>query len=335
MMVGAFGCGGLLAILLGVGLVVSRDEIRTTGAAQRSYTLDQAIAAWDTLSHLSITDSLAPPALPSWPTPALPELGTLVIGESRRGDYLPAFGDTFPPGAPERKTWEESAAQISLVRPGLGRDTLHQGFAAAGYRVFQARALFAAAVEWTNDGVMPNARLAMDSALSLAHGMQKSGALERLLAGARIERDAMVVLSRDTILAGGESASRQAAQRVAPFDRYVARVRQVYRLLSIAGSQAENIDDLRELIADSTLPLAFRNTAVRSIGLGWVLNASEPGLGIDSVRFAALRTLRGSGIPDSMKATIDRVMASAGSTFTQRIRLATAYRGERALLDWR
>jgi hypothetical protein len=336
LVIGALGCGGLLAVIGVIGLIVSKDQFFKQGTLkQQTYTPDQAVEAWDTLSRLSVADSLAAPRLPAWSLSGPATAGTLVIGASRSGNNLPVFGDTFPAASSERKSWEQSAARVSVRRAGVKRDSI---FAmplvgpSAGFRLFQARALFAAALAWSNAGNLPDARLAMDSALGLAHAMQRSSALERLLVGARIERDAMDMLSRHTMLAGGAAAAKEVAGRVAPLDHHVTRLREVDRLLNAAGSNSANATDLGAWVADNSLPLALRTAAVRAIGLGWVFNATEPGLGVDTARTGTLRRLRETSVPDSVTVAIDRVIHE-GDTFTSRIRVATLYRAERLFLD--
>ncbi|HWH02735.1 MAG TPA: hypothetical protein VN674_03520, partial [Gemmatimonadales bacterium] len=274
---GALGCGGLLVVFGGIGLLLSKDQLFKGGTAQQTYTSDDGVAAWDTLSGFAIADSLAPPSLPPWSLSGASSPGTLVLGASRSGDNLPAFGDTFPAGSKERTGWVESGASVTVSRP-TDKNYLSRSVVLvappAGFRLFQARALFAAAETWSRNGALPDARMAMDSTLNLAQGMQHSGALERLLVGARIERDAMDMLSRDTVLAGGETAAAKARERIAPLDRFVARLRRVDRLLTIAGSQSANARNLGDWVADSALPLALRTAAVRAIGLGWVFSAT-------------------------------------------------------------
>lgn len=332
----ALGCGGLLVVVFGIGLLLSKDQIFKGGTGQQTYSTDDGIAAWDTLSDFALADSLAAPPLPPWSAPAGAGSGILVLGPSRSGDNLPAFGDTFPAGSRERKEWEESGGTVTVHRP-TDRSPLTRVRAlvapSAGFRLFQARALFAAAKTWSHDQDLPDAWLAMDSALSLAVNLQHSGALERQLVGARIEHDAMELLSRDTVLAGGAAAAAKAFQRVAPLDRYVTRLRRVDRLLVIAGSESANARDLSEWVADTSLPLGFRTAAVRAIGLGWVFSETEPGLGIDTARTAVLQELHQASNSDSITVAIDRVLHE-GDTFTSRIRVSTAYRAERMFLDW-
>ena len=334
---GALGCGGLLVVFGGIGLLLTKDQLFKGSEAQQTYTSDDGVAAWDTLSGFVVADSLVPPSLPPWSLSGAASPGTLVLGASRSGNNLPAFGDTFPAGSKERTGWEESGASVTVSRP-TDKNPISRSMVlvapAAGFRLFQARVLFAAAETWSRDGDLPDARMAMDSALNLARGMQQSGALERLLVGARIERDAMDVLSRDTTLAGGKRAAAKAGERVAPLDRFVARLRRVDRLLTIAGSQSANARSLGDWVADTALPLALRTAAVRAIGLGWVFSATEPGLGIDSARIGTLQQLRKASTSDSITVAIDHVIHQ-GETFTSRIRVSTAYRAERMFLDWR
>lgn len=334
---GALGCGGLLVVFGGIGLLLTKDQLFKGSEAQQTYTSDDAVAAWDTLSGFAITDSLAPQSLPPWSLSGAKSPGTLVLGASRSGNNLPAFGDTFPAGSKERKGWEESGASVTISRP-TDQNHLSRSMVLvappAGFRLFQARVLFAAAETWSRDGDLPDARMAMDSALNLAQGMQQSGALERLLVGARIERDAMDVLSRDTTLAGGKAAAARAGERIASLDRFVARLRRVDRLLTIAGSDPGNARYLGDWVADTALPLAIRTATVRAIGLGWVFSATEPGFGIDTSRTVTLQKLRKASTSDSVTVAIDHVIHQ-GDTFTSRIRVSTAYRAERMFLDWR
>lgn len=334
---GALGCGGLLAVVGGIGLLLTKDQLFKGSEAQQTYTSDDGVAAWDTLSGFAVADSLAPPSLPPWSLSGASSPGTLVLGASRSGDNLPAFGDTFPAGSRERTDWVESGASVTVSRP-TDRNHISRSMVlvtpAAGFRLFQARVLFAAAETWSRDAKLPDARMAMDSALNLAQGMQHSGALERLLVGARIERDAMDMLSRDTALAGGKAPADRARERIAPLDRFVARLRRVDRLLTIAGSDPGNARYLGDWVADTALPLALRTATVRAIGLGWVFSATEPGLGIDTSRTVTLQKLRKASISDSVTVAIDHVIHQ-GDTFTSRIRVSTAYRAERMFLAWR
>lgn len=327
---GAFGCGGLVVVLAGIGLLFQRSGLLPESEASKSVTPSQSAASWDSLSATAVAKTLAePPVQVIFRTPRAP--GVLIFLNLKGQESFPLLGDTFPAGSAERRRWDLAAQRVVVrnLQPQATEDAGSPMMAPVMF--FRARILLAAADNWSRRGNLPEAALALDSALAIGLAYAHSDDLDRVWVGSRIERDAMDLLWRDTVLAGGPIAAEKARQAVAPLDRFVTSVHALDRWITATGADPRYVDSLAEWVSDSALPLPARTAAVRAIALGWVFSALEPGMGPVPARREALRRLRASKLPGAVTAAIDRDMQS-GTGITQRFAAVGTYRAERLLL---
>lgn len=327
---GALGCGGLFAVLAGIGLLFQHSGLLPNDEASKSVTPAQSAAAWDSLSAASVATLLAEHPDPYF-FPGPRAQGFLIIMDSQgRGPFL-LLGDTFPPGSDERRTWD-GVAQRVIIQRGRPKNAVDLGPSLmAPVMLFRTRILLAAADRWSRRGSLPEAGLAFDSALTAGIAYAHSDDLDRVWVGARIERDAMDLLSRDTALAGGATAAGNARLAVARLDRLVRDVHALDRWILATGADPRFVDSLAVWVSDSSLPVAARIAAAHAIAMGWVFGALEPGIGPVSARRETLNRLRESSLPDAVAAAIDRDL-QLGSGLTERFRAIATYRAERMLL---
>jgi len=330
---GALGCGGLLVVLGGIGLLVERAGLAPRDASQQMITPNESAEAWDSLTAAVPGLTRVEPPVPTRSGAPAPS-GFAVIVLSKSGEWLPPLGDTFPQGSTERKAWGRAALQVAVrqtvLRPVAAR------VPSIGIALFSSfvssRVLLAAADDWSRHGDLPEAILCFDSALALGRAYATSTDLERAMTGARIERDAADLLSRDSLLAGGPAAADRARLAVASLDRFASRLRAIDGWILTAGATPTYTDSLAGWVADSTLPLTLRTAAVQAISMGWVFNPLEPGAGIAPARAEALRRLRESNLPDVVTAALDRFALSDVGLMT-RFRIAASFRAERLMLS--
>lgn len=328
---GALGCGGFVVVLGVIGLILQRSGALPNNEASKSVTPWESAAAWDSLTARSVRESLSAPAVPVFSrTPRAP--GLLVILDKKGQETFPLLGDTFPPASPERNRWVQAAQRV-VVRNRPPAPTEGAAPSAAlilPLTLYRTRILLAAADDWSRHGDLSQALLALDSALSVGLAYLHSDDLVRIWVGARIERDAMDLLSRDTVLAGGPNAAVSAGQAVTPLDRFVTRVRTLDRWLTATGADVRYVDSLAQWVSDSALPLPVRTAAARAIAMGWVYSALEPGTGPLPARREALRHLRESNLPSAVTVVLDQGLAGMG--LTQRFMAMGTYRAERLML---
>ena len=332
LVLGALGCGGLLVVLAGIGVLLQQGGLVPATDASQPVTPGQSLRAWDSLSTTSLRGVIALPPVPARPRSSRAP-GTLFIGKENPHEFIPPFGDTFPPLSRQRQAWERTAALVSIAeRPPLVSGMQMPGISNTAFA--QSRVFLAAAEGWMRRGEAAKAELAIDSVLALARSLTQSTELDQVLAGARIERDAMEVLARDTALAGDPATATQAARAVPPLGEAVGRLRDVDRWLLVAGATPSYVDSLAAFVADSAVPLAVRVASVRAIGDGWEFSPTEPGMGISPLRMSALGRLRLLPLPGVLDTAIDGYDLSRMS-LTARIRFATEHRLIRSLSDWR
>jgi len=331
LLVGALGCGvffilGFLALFL-----IGRRGVTPTAGEPEMLMLGQAAQSWDSISAASGRDVLTMPEVPTWTGPPR-AAGYLRILPSLNGDELPAFADTFPAGSPEQKGVVRTAQRVMVEDASTPTRTAGLPYPPPFVVFYRARIFFAAADDWSRHGDLSEAALALDSALALARVSLRTSDLDRVLAGARIERDALDLLSRDTLLAGGVTGAKQAAQALEAWARLAKQVEAADHWMMAAGSSNLYDDSLARVAADSTLPVLWRAAAAEAVAMGWVFNSGEAGQGVTEGRRATLKRLRESHLPDSVNAVIDRAAAIGNVGFMDRLKAMANYRAQRELL---
>jgi len=326
---GALGCGVIFILGFGALVLVGRQASTTPAGDEEMFMLGQAHTSWDSIAHTAAAELLTLPALPAW-TPREKASGYLHIAQTGKNPF-PAFDDTFPAGSDEQKRVVLTAQRV-VVLSGAARprtDTL----GTPPYIIFfRARIFLAAADDWSRHGDLPEAELAMDTVLTLARVSLHAIDLEQVLAGARIERDAMDLLWRDTLLAGGAATAERAALALAPWGRLTRRLESADHWMMSTGSLNTYDDSLASLVADSTLPMSWRAAAATALGMGWVFDPDETAKGIAKARSATLESLRDSDLPDSISSVLDRAAELSAGGFLDRTKAVADFRGMRRLL---
>ena len=291
---GALGCAGLVVVLGVVGLLVSRGlGLPSDMVRPEMYTPQQAAAGMDSLSKADLPALLRRPLGGAWRL--VPPVDTHVTFYIDTGSLDGAlfFGDTFPAGSLQHAAWLESAGSVHV------RKTTTPAPAAEGNRhsdprssLLTARALFATAGKLSRRFAidLAVARNAVDSAVEIGRTLQRSNDLWGLRAGVRIERDALDVLSRDTILAGGRAGAQRAAALIGALTDYAATLRTLDQWIAAAGTSAASSDTLASWAANDSIPLVARAEFIRAIGLGWALGQLEPAYGIAPRRASGNRS---------------------------------------------
>lgn len=327
---GALGCGGLLVIGFAAALYFGWHGFAGVAAAEHAASPRESQEAWDSLSVVSPTGLFAIPPLPEWQGPPRAP-GSLQIMRRTDAD-LPSFADTFPAGSKERKDLVLTAQRVVVLEPGTGAFPGERALPTAAAVLFRARILFAAADDWSHHGDPGEAVIALDSALALARAGVEAPDLEHVMVGARVERDAMDLLSRDTTLAGGPANAAKAGAAVGPLGRAAARLENVDRWMMAAGASSRFIDSLALWAADPALPVPWRTVAVDAIGMGWVFSSLEPGTGVLPARGEALQRLRSSSAHDFVAAEVDRITAINNEQFADRMKTVGFFRAQRFML---
>lgn len=290
--------------------------------------IGQAADSWDSISAASPGVLLTLPALPVW-TARQRAPGYLRITP---GTDFPAFRDTFPAGSAEQRDVVLTAQRVAVLEARPHALTATLPYPPPYIVFFRARIFLAAADDWSRHGDLPEAELALDSTLALARMSLHATDLERIATGARIERDALDLLSRDTLLAGGPAVAGRAAAAIASWGRFEGRLEAADHWMMAAGSSNVYDDSLAALAEDSALPIAWRAAAATALGVGWVFNSDEQGKGMAPARVEALRVLQASPVPDSVAAAIERARALSTGGFMDRVRAMAAFRVQRRML---
>ncbi len=322
-----FGCAGLLTLLMIVGLLLSGkfglDENRP-GA--RQYSPQEAAAALDTLSRLDLPAlaALPPSDLRILPPSALPAGDTIVWQESVLAAVVP-FGDTFPPGAAQRTRWLDAGRAV-IFQPA--RTPAASVGRAPRSPLVQGHVLLAAARRLADQHDRPRALVALRAALRLARGQQERPDLGRVRLGARLERDALDMIARDSGLAG-EAQGERARKSLARLEAALEDLRTVSRLIEAAGAGPAGAPMLARWAADSALPVALRDELIRAVGYGWIFNPLEVTYGLGAARRTALDSLSRAHLPDELLSTLQSIQAMGSPSLTRRMALSVEYRIER------
>jgi hypothetical protein len=309
---GAFGCGGLLAVLIVASWLFVAKSGFETPPSQPPVTPAQASAALDSLSTYDLAALIpVPPPLDArtfarWRTTSRPVM---------------VFGDTFPPDSWQSTTWH-SAGRGVVIESLPGRPPAPAESQPPGH------AILAAARTALESGDAGRSRAAIRLAIQSARDLQARSDLLLVILGIRLERDAYDMIRRDAQLAESDSVRLLAPSMLAALDRRLGEVRQVRALIATSGATPAGASALTEWVLDSGVPLAVRDEIIRAIGFGWVLDPQEVSLGLDSERVAAVQRLAGVALPQDLQRTL-RSATLGRPGITQRFDLAISYRTKR------
>lgn len=313
---GAFGCGGLLVVMVVASWLIVGTSGIETGQSQLPVAPLGASAALDSLSTYDLAALIPGPAPADSPAVAAP--ATARWRAARR--VVAVFGDTFPPDSWQAPAWR-----------GVGRDVVIDSASGAPPPEDSqpsGHAILAAARSARESGDPERARAAVRLALRRARDLQARSDLLRVIAGIRLEHDAYLMIDRDPLLAERDSARRLARATLVALDHRLDEVRAVRALIGAAGATPVGAAALTEWALDTSVPVAVRDEVIRSIGFGWVLDPPEMSFGLDSVRVAAVRRLAIAELPPDLRGTLQAVtLGSPG--MTRRFELAISYRTKR------
>lgn len=316
---GAIGCSGLLALLM----VASVLMVKHSGVAPPPSELPRApvtgAAALDSLSDYDLQALFAPPDAPFMLVPSTRTIARWHPGSPRTAVQ---FLDTAPPDSWQGRTWREVGAAVVV-------ESLPAGVPQPDSQPL-GRAVLAAARVRLDSGDPARARDAVALAVRHAREFERRPDVLMVVAGLHLERDALEMLARDSLLAGGASARALAQASLVAMDRRLREVRSVRTLIAAAGASAAAVPTLATWARDSTLPLAIRDEMIRAVGFGWVLDPPEVTFGLDTVRAKSIRSLAAVPWPPALAQTLKE--ATLGSpNMAERLRLSISYRSKRML----
>ena len=315
---GAIGCSGVLVLLM----VASVLWVQRTGVAPPSELPRApvtAAAALDSLSAYDLQALFAPPDAPFMLAPAARMIARWRPDGPRT---VVQFLDTAPPDSWQGRTWRDVGAAVVV-------ESLPSGVPLPDSQPI-GRAILAAARVRLESGDPAHARNAVAMAVRHAREFERRSDVLMVVAGLHLERDALEMLARDSLLAGGASAQALAQASLVAMDRRLREVRSVRTLIAAAGASAAAVPTLATWAGDSTLPLAIRDELIRAVGFGWVLDAPEVTYGLDTVRAASIRKLAVIEWPPALAQTLKE--ATLGSpNVMDRMRLSISYRTKRML----
>jgi hypothetical protein len=318
------GCGGFI-VLVWVALFIfgSRlDDQPRPGT--RQYTPAQGAAALDTLGRLDVPALAALPPFDDRFLPAAPPRLAVVWRDS--GPVFPVmYLDTVSPSSGRRRTWLRAgeAVHVEIAAPGRPAP---KSLPPPANPLVRARMLLSATRRYA-DARDPAALLTLRTALLLARDLEARTDLFKQRLGARVERDALDMMSRDATLGGAVAAP--ARGRIARLDSALARFATLATLIETAGAAPASAPTLAAWAVEPALPLAVRDEMVRAVGYGWVYNPLEVAYGIGAARRAALDSLRRAGLPEALAPTLEAIEALGKPGMTRRMTFSVQYRMER------
>jgi hypothetical protein len=317
---GAIGCSGALGVLM----VASMLMVRHTGVAPPPAELPlspvTAAAALDSLSTYDLPGLFAPPDAPFVLVPSSDRMIARWRSENRR--FAIQFLDTAPPDSWQARSWREAGAAVIIESLPAGApfpDSEPIG-----------RAILAAARVQLESGDPARARDAVALALQRARHFEGRPDVLMVVAGLHLERDALEMLARDSLLAGDATARALAKASLMAMDRRLGEVRSVRALIAAAGVSAAAVPTLAAWARDSSMPLAIRDEMIRAIGFGWVLDPPEVTYGLDTARVASIRSLAAVGWPPALAQTL-REATLGRPNMVSRLRISISYRTKRML----
>ncbi len=318
---GALGCGGLLAVFTVVSFLSVRKWGFETPQSQLPVAPLQAAAALDSLSEYDLAALTAPLVTDSL-LPAAPPVAAMVARWNREGHVILSFGDTFPPDSWQGRLWRTAGAAVVIESLPAGAGAPPADSQPVGHALLAAVRSALDVDDW--DAARQTATLAIRRAREL----QGRPDLLAVIAGIRLERDAALMISGDSLLAGSEAFRVRAAATLVTLDRRLHALRRVRALIGAAGASPRGVPTLAEWARDASLPLATRDEMIRAIGFGWMLDPPEMSFGLDTARVATLQGLATGDLPPELRQTVKAVTLGRPGV-AQRFNLSISYRTKR------
>lgn len=317
---GAIGCSGLLVLLVVASLIMARRSGVAPPPSELPLAPVTAAAALDSLTNYDLRALFALPDAPF----VLVSSGATMFARWRpdRRRLAVQFLDTAPPDSRQGRIWREVGAAVAI-------ESLPAGAPPPDSQPI-GRAILAAARVQLESGDPARAREAVVLAVRRARAFEGRPDILLVVSGLRLERDALEMLARDSLLAGGASARALAEASLVAMDRRLGEVRSVRSLIATAGTSPSAVPTLAGWARDPTLPLAFRDEMIRAVGFGWVLDPQEVLEGLDTARAAAIRTLAAGTWPPALAQTLQEVRPGSPNAVA-RVRLSMSYRAKRML----
>jgi hypothetical protein len=336
-----FGCGGLVAALLILGLFVARNEEAKHPGSRPVPAALAPVAALDSLRDLDVRsllgrfdprEALAPQGRANGAALALAVWRGQGIATLRV-----TFGDTFPTGSTERQAWLATGASSfvdTLVRAALLPWRLAAAAPDSGDDLVPAlrprpvlttaRAMLARVQLDLDARRRPSADTVLRAVMTIAYALEADARLSTAVLGARIERDAADMRARHRDLWRGEAGSgvRAALARADAASQGLGRLQ---TLAWVAGVAPDNASALAELAADPRPPVAVRLELVRVIANGWLQDPDEMSRGISRKRRDALERLQQDTLPPEVRAAVRAALAFRDPGMLGRFRRMIAY----------
>lgn len=317
---GALGCSGVLVLLMVGSVLMVKHSGVAPPPAELPLAPVTAAAALDSLSVYDLRALFAPPGAPLALMPLAKRVTARWRADSRR--TFIQFLDTAPPASWQGRSWREVGAAV--VVESLPAGVPLPDSEPAG------RVILAAARVRLESGDPLLARDAVALAVRHARRFEGQPDVLKVIAGLRLERDALEMLARDSQLAGGAAARTLAEASLKAMERRLREVRSVRSLIATASVSAAAIPTLAAWARDSTLPLAIRDEMIRAVGFGWVLDPPEVTYGLDTARAAAIRDLAAVPWPPALAQTLKEATLGRPN-MVDRLRLSISYRAKRML----
>lgn len=316
---GAIGCSGLLALFLGASVLMLRHSGVAPPPSELPLARITAVAALDSLPAYDLRALFAPPDAPFALEPSARVIARWRPGRPRT---VVQFLDTAPPHSWQARSWRDVGAAVVI-------ESLPAGTPLPDSEPI-GRAILAAARVLLESDRPALAREGVALAVRHARVFERRPDVLMVVAGLRLERDALEMLARDSSLAGGVAARDRAEASLVAMDRRLSEVRSVRTLIVAAGTSPAAVPTLAAWARDSTLPPAVRDEMIRAVGFGWVLDPREVAYGLDTIRAASLRDLAAAVWPPELAQTLKE--ATLGSpNMMARFSLSISYRTKRML----
>jgi hypothetical protein len=336
-----FGCGGLMAGLMILGLFVARNEEAKHPRSRPVPAVLVPVAALDSLRNLDVRsllgqsdprEALAPQGNANGAVPALAVWRGQGIATLRV-----AFGDTFPTGSTERQAWLAAGASYfvdTLVRAALQPWRLAAAAPDSGDALVPTlrpnpvlttvRAMLARVQLDLTARRRSSADTVLRAVMTIAYALEADARLSTVVLGARIERDAADMRARHRELWRGESGPRVRAA-LARADASSHLLGRLQTLAWVAGTAPDNALGLAELAADPRPPVAVRRELVRVVADGWIQDPEEMSRGISRKRREALERLQQDALPPEVRAAVRAALAFRDPGMLGRFRRMIAY----------
>jgi hypothetical protein len=336
-----FGCAGLVAAVVIVGVFVARNQEAKHPGSRPVPAVLAPVAALDSLRHLDVRSLLGRSDPRETLAPQGRGNGAALAVAVWRGQGIATlqvtFGDSFPAGSTERQAWLAAGASYfvdTLVRAALLPWQLAAAAPDSGAALVAvlrprpvlttARAMLARVQLDLDARRRSAADTVLRAVMTIAYALEADARLSTAVLGARIERDAADMRTRHRELWRGEAGPRvrSALARADASSRVLGRLQ---ILAWAAGVAPDNASGLAELAADPRPPVAVRLEVVRVIADGWMQDPEEMSRGISGKRRDALERLQQDALPPEVRAAVRAALAFRDPGMVGRFRRMMAY----------